>query len=104
MSDIVDFLEKLGRDTSAHDAAPEEIDRRLAEVGVEPTVRAALVAGDKEEFERLLGARSNVCCLIDPAVQDEEDDDAETKRECDDDAIEEQPVPVRDPEKIASAA
>lgn len=104
MLDAVSFLERLGGDASAHDASIADINRQLAEVGVGPAVRAALVSGDREELERLLGARPNVCCLIDPAVQDEEDDEKQRRRECEDDAEEEQAAPVRDPAKVASAA
>ena len=102
MLDVVDFLERLGGDASARDAAPAEVERRLIDAGVGTAIRAALVAGDRKEFERLLGAKSNVCCIIDPAVEDEdEDEDARRKRECDDDAAEERAVPVREPAKVA---
>jgi hypothetical protein len=104
MLDVVDFLERLGGDASARDAAPLEAERRLIEAGVGSAMRAALVAGDRKEFERLLGAKSNVCCIVDPALEDEdEDDEARRKRECEDDAAEEQRVPVREPAKVASA-
>lgn len=102
MLDVVAFLERLGSDASTRDAAPAEVERHLIEAGLGTALRTALVSGDRKEFERLLGAKSTVCCIIDPAVEDDEDDEARRKRECEGDA-EEQPVPVRDPEKVASA-
>lgn len=110
MLNVVDFLERLGGDASARDASPAEIDRQLAEMQVEPALRAALASGNREALQRLLGARSNVigfihpwCCLIDPAMDDEEDEDTRRQRECDDEGTEKQPIPVRDP-GMASAA
>lgn len=100
MLDVVDFLERLGGDASTRDAAPAEVERKFIEAGLGTALRMALVSGDRKELERLLGAKSNVCCIIDPAVEEDEDEEARRRRECEDD---EKHVPVRDPEKVASA-
>lgn len=101
MTDIVDLLEKLGSDAQLHDAGSDELGRRLAAAGVSPAIRAAIVSADRGELGRLLGAGGSVCCLIEPAMDDEEDEDIRRQRECEKEAEE---APVREPAKEAAAA
>lgn len=102
MCEIIDLLEDLGSDAQSQEAGFDGLARRLAAAGVSPSVRAAIVSADRGELGRLLGASDNVCCLIEPALGDEEDDDIRKKRECEEENAEEA-VPVREPAKVASA-
>lgn len=102
MTDIIDLLESFGSDAPSHEAGSDELARRLAAAGVSPSVRAAIVSADRGELGRLLGAKGNVCCLINPAMDDEQDEDARRERECEEEEVEEA-APVREPARVASA-
>lgn len=78
--DCIDLLEKLGGNAALW-AAPSDLERLLAETGLDPELRAAIAAGDEGSLGRLLNARDNVCCLIEPHREDEEEDDDEEEEE-----------------------
>jgi hypothetical protein len=59
MSDVIDFLEKLGQDSALRHAS---LDSVLAQARVSPEVRAALASRDAGALAELLGG--NVCCMI----------------------------------------
>jgi hypothetical protein len=62
------------------------VDLALVLAGIEPTLRAAIVGKDQSALERLLGADTNVCCLINkPDDEEEEEDDVEEEDEDDED-------------------
>lgn len=86
--DCIDLLEKLGRDAVLRNAGSSGFERLLAGIGLDPALRAAIVAGDGELLGRLLNARENVCCLIEPGREEEEEGDEEEESE-DEDADEE---------------
>ena len=85
MMDVIEFLDRLGRNPHLRHAAPAELERAIAAAGIDPELRSALLAGDPLRLVELLGAQPNVCCLVvkpDPAEpeeeeeeEDEEDDD-----------------------------
>lgn len=105
MGAIIDLLEKIGSDARLRETGFPDLDRRLSLLkDVGPYILSAIASADRTEIARLLGHNGKVCCLIAPAMDDEEDEDARTKRECDDEGAEEQPIPVCDPAKVASAA
>ncbi len=60
MSDVIDFLERLGRDATLRRAPLEQA---LHGAGLSVEVRAALETRDRHLLETVLGA-NNVCCLI----------------------------------------
>lgn len=80
--DCIDLLEKLGGNAALW-AAPSDLEHLLAEAGLDPELRAAIAAGDEGSLGRLLNARGNVCCLIEPHREDEEEeeDDGEEEEE-----------------------
>lgn len=91
MSDIVDcinVLEKLGADAALWTLGPSGLERLLADAGLDPALRAAIAAGDGGLLGRLLNVRDNVCCLIEPHREEEEEDDIEEESD-DEDADEE---------------
>lgn len=83
MSNVIGFLEKMGRDASMSRATGSEIESALADARIDPEVRAAIVAGDQGRLEDLLGAKANVCCMVAPSRK--EDDEEEESPDRDDD-------------------
>jgi len=74
MSNIIEFLEKLGQDSGLRHASGIELRAALAEAGIEPAVHAAIAAADRNSLETQAGAATNVCCLIHTAEDGGEDD------------------------------
>ena len=83
MSNVIDFLERLGQDALLHDASSVEIDEALRAAGIEPRLRAAILDKDERALHFLLGADTNVCCLIHKEDEEEEEEE-ETEEEEDD--------------------
>jgi hypothetical protein len=73
MTDIIDFLERMGRDAGLRSATGAELAGALAEAQVDPSVQKAVLAGDRALLERVLGAQPNVSCMTN---YPESDDDA----------------------------
>jgi hypothetical protein len=77
MSNVIRLMERLGQDANAVGAARESLDL-AAEVSDLPlAILEALKDGNQEKLVALLGARTNICCMILPSKQD--DDDSETQ-------------------------
>jgi hypothetical protein len=72
MSDVIEFLEQLGRDAHLRHASRAEIGQALARSHIDPSVQAAILDEDPQQLEALLGADTNVCCMI--FVPEDEDD------------------------------
>jgi hypothetical protein len=73
MSDVIDFLEKLGQDSQLRHAPQGALKRALRAARMSPELQAALMSGDQASIEAVLGIDSNVCCMIYvPTRQDEE--------------------------------
>jgi hypothetical protein len=77
MSNVIDFLERLGQDAQLRDASQEELELVLACARIDSELQAAILAKDQERLEVLLGS-INVCCMVNPGKEDDdEEDDAE---------------------------
>ena len=76
MTDVIDFLEKLGQDATLRRAP---LEGALDGVGLSAEVRAALASRDQKALEELLGV-GNVCCLV-HAPTEEEKKDAPVKKD-----------------------
>jgi hypothetical protein len=74
MSDVIDFIERLGQDSTLRDASHQMLDRVLSEAQVSPEMRIALARGDQRLLESLLGATTNVCCLVNAPLGEEDED------------------------------
>jgi hypothetical protein len=72
MSDVIDFLERLGQDSSLRHAPCATLDRALGDGQMSPQLRTALANRDQRLVEALLGADANVCCMVNIPVEDEE--------------------------------
>ena len=86
MSNIIDFLERFGRDAELRSATSEMVEHALQEAGIEPAGRVAILANDRDALEVLLRADSNVCCMIfkEDEEEEEEKEDEEEEEEGDD--------------------
>lgn len=86
MSDLIDFLERMGGDSRLRFATGPVLDEALSNAGIAPTVRSAVLAGDQLRLEPLIGASHNVCNLVNlPDEEDEEEqDDEDEEHEGDD--------------------
>jgi hypothetical protein len=71
MSNVVDFLEQMGRDAHLRQVTGFELEAALTRAGIESSLRAAILGGDQRLLESLVGASHPICCLI--HVPDDED-------------------------------
>jgi len=71
MSNIVDFLATIGQDAKLRYASDEEMQHMLADMKLVQEVRDAVLAKDQKRLADLVGA-NNVCCLMIPAVMQNE--------------------------------
>ena len=82
MSNVIDFLERLGQDADLRHAADEAVAEALRNAGIEPAVQAAVLDKDQRALEALLGADTNVCCMV---YKEDEEEEEETEEEDDED-------------------
>lgn len=73
--DVVDFLERMGRDAKLRDARKDELEQALAQAGIEPSLRAAILAGDAGQLERFLATGALFGILMPDEDEEQEDDD-----------------------------
>jgi hypothetical protein len=82
VSDIIDFLEKMGAEAPLRSASGIELAAALTEAGLESALLTDILTLDPRGLESLVGACSNVCCLVytpnekenEEKEQDEEDE------------------------------
>ena len=80
MSNIVVLLEKIGQNSRLKSLSGEQLTQELSLAGLTPAVQTALMQQRSRQLEELLGAASNVCCLV-HAPQDPEPDRDEPENE-----------------------
>jgi hypothetical protein len=91
VSNVIEFLEKFGRDAELQHLSVQELDEALTLAGIDPQLRAAITSKDQNALEALLGADTNVCCLINkPDDEEEEEEDEEDEDEEDEDEEDEE--------------
>jgi hypothetical protein len=73
MSDVIDFLGRMGQDSQLRGASGAILERALNAATMSPPLRAALVSGNRVAIEAILEVESNVCCLIHAPVEREEE-------------------------------
>jgi hypothetical protein len=64
VSEIIDFLEKLGQDSQLRHAGCGAIRAALATARIDKVAAVAILAGDERALAMHLAAPSEVCCLI----------------------------------------
>lgn len=83
MSNVIDFLERLGKDAQLRHASDGALEQALINAHIDPAVREAILLRDQRRLEDLLGANANVCCVIYAPMQEEGDEEQEEKRQDD---------------------
>jgi hypothetical protein len=79
MTDIIDFLERMGRDAGLRGATRAQLAEVLVEAQVDPLLRKAVLAGDRSTLEVILGAHPNVCCTTHYPESDGDQEEQERK-------------------------
>ena len=72
MSDMIEFLERMGSDAGLRDATSTELVEALVEARIDPLLRKAVLAGDQRRLEFALDAVPNVCCMTHMPQGDED--------------------------------
>jgi hypothetical protein len=84
VSEVIEFLERLGSDARLRHASNEEVAQALARAGIEdPAARATILRGDRLTLESLLGAKANVFCGVLVPEEEERQDEKEDEKEDD---------------------
>jgi hypothetical protein len=81
MSNVIDFLEQMGRDAQLRCATGLEVEAALIGAGIEPRVRAAILGGDQLLLESLVGASRNICSMINVPEEEEDDHGADEEKD-----------------------
>lgn len=76
MFDVIDFLETVGQDAQWRHADTEALAVALTEAQIDPELRVAILAGDGQGLQALLG-QDPFCCLISPAKPGEEQEECD---------------------------
>jgi len=82
VSNVIDFLERFGEDASLRHANEDAVAEALRTAGLEPALQAAILDRDQRKLEALLGADTNVCCMVNaPEEEEEEEEEGEEEEE-----------------------
>jgi hypothetical protein len=84
VSNVIDFLQRLGQDADLRHAPRTALEQALAEAGIDPALREALLGADQRKLESLLGADTNVCAMIAPGKKEDEEEDEDDFEEDED--------------------
>jgi hypothetical protein len=74
MSNVIDFLERIGRDAQLRHGSQDEVEMALANAEIAPELRAAIIAKNQVRLEALLG-QGSICCAFFPVKEGEEEGD-----------------------------
>jgi hypothetical protein len=77
MTDVIDFLEKMGQDAQLRYGSQNEVELALESAQIAPALQAAILAEDHEHLNTLLG-QEVFCAMLFPGDEEEEDDTEET--------------------------
>lgn len=75
MSNVIAFLETMGRDAELRHAGRAELYNELTARQVDADAQWAILRGDSERLEALLGAPAIICCSITTPEDDEEEEE-----------------------------
>lgn len=74
MSDVIDFLEKMGQDAQLRHGSQDEVELALASAEIAPELQAAILAQDQTRLETLLG-QAPLCVVFWPGEEEDEEED-----------------------------
>ncbi len=64
MADVIEFLERMGRDAQLRHAPEAVLEQAMRDAQMSPRTRDALTRGDRAEIEAVIGAESDACCAV----------------------------------------
>lgn len=76
MLNVIEFLERMGRDARLRHASAETLERTLEDAGVEPEFSAAILCRDLAALYALLG-EGPLCSVQIPGDEEEEEDEGD---------------------------
>jgi hypothetical protein len=76
MTDVIDFLERMGQDAQLRHASQDEVELALTSAEIAPELQAAILAKDQAQLETLLG-QAPVCIMYLPGEEEEDDENEE---------------------------
>ena len=76
MSNIIDFLERMGQDAQLRHASQSDLELALEGMQIDSELQAAILAKDPSQLEALL-ERAPLFCMQFPGKEDEEEGDGE---------------------------
>jgi hypothetical protein len=76
MSNVLALLEKIGGDGYLRYQSNTTLSALLDDANISGELKDAILYGDPEQIERLLGATRNVCCVL--GAEEERDDGCAT--------------------------
>lgn len=79
MSDVIDFLERMGRDAALRHGPHGDLEAALENSGMDPEVKAAILGKDKVRLDTLLGQGGLFGMMI-PAKEDEDEGESEEEK------------------------
>lgn len=77
MSNVIEFLEKMGSHAPLRHASAVEVKLALQGQAIAPELQAAILAGDQRRLEAVLGAHTTVVCALAPAEEESPSKDKE---------------------------
>jgi hypothetical protein len=66
MSTVIDFLERMGQDSSLHNVDRAGLASALLASQLDDNARAVVLSGDVSAMETLVGAKKHVCSMVYP--------------------------------------
>ena len=90
MSNVIDLLERFGQDAELRYATREVMEEALRSAGIDLDVRSAILSKDQRALEGLLGADTNVCCMVHKEDDEEEEEEQEDDEDDEDEGEEEE--------------
>ena len=85
MSNVLEFLERVGQDWQLRHADPAALRYAMQQAGIDESLHPALLTRDARRLEALLNLTGNVCCAVHPAHEEAADDDEDDDFDFDDD-------------------
>jgi hypothetical protein len=84
MSNVIDFLEKMGKDALLRHASQDELALALEQAQIETSLGAAIIAKSTSELYALLHQGPLFCIQTTPSKEDEEKEEGEEEGDEDD--------------------
>ncbi len=74
MTNVIDFLERMGQDAQLRHASQDEVELALTSAEIAPELQAAILAKDQTYLQTLLG-QDPLCGMLFPGKEDEQEDE-----------------------------